>query len=398
MADVKAMLMKTEATARQKDIQAYLDAAVAKADISALKVFVERCADDSVPLLNVRPALQAFIAGVQVLDAGDNTINVVKGITNNALDSLTPRATSFTEEIVGLREILADLFSLENNWRDAAKALLAIQLDSCAKTSTEEYKATHFTRIAEWYLSADDPTTAETFVNRAWPLIKPNMANNLTLRFNACHARIHDAKRKFFDAAVKYYELSQMVPPKEQVEALRQSVVCVILGDAGSRRSRMLATLYKDERTHQLGPLYTVLEKVFHDRILRPKDVAEMKPFLQVHHEATTADGSTVLQRAVMQHNLFSASKLYYNITFAELGALLGVAPERAEKVAATMISGEQLRGTIDQLQSLIIFENDMGPMRQWDQQINAACNSVESISDGIISGHPRFAALLKTT
>lgn len=35
--------------------------------------------------------------------------------------------------------------------------------------------------------------------------------------------------------------------------------------------------------------------------------------------------GSSILDRAVIEHNLLSASKLYNNITFEELGALLEI-------------------------------------------------------------------------
>ena len=39
--------------------------------------------------------------------------------------------------------------------------------------------------------------------------------------------------------------------------------------------------------------------------------------------------GSTILDRAVVEHNLLSASKLYTNITFDELGALLEISPAK---------------------------------------------------------------------
>ena len=40
---------------------------------------------------------------------------------------------------------------------------------------------------------------------------------------------------------------------------------------------------------------------------------------------AVFASGSSILDRAVVEHNLLSASKLYNNITFQELGALLEI-------------------------------------------------------------------------
>lgn len=65
---------------------------------------------------------------------------------------------------------------------------------------------------------------------------------------------------------------------------------------------------------------------------------------LRPHQKAVTPDGSTVLERAVVEHNLAAASRLYLNIYFAELGQLLGVPPASAETIAARMIAEERLQ------------------------------------------------------
>ena len=57
------------------------------------------------------------------------------------------------------------------------------------------------------------------------------------------------------------------------------------------------------------------------------------------HQKALTADKMTIMESAVIEHNLLSASKLYVNISFDELAALLGVSAENAEKFASQMIS-----------------------------------------------------------
>jgi COP9 signalosome complex subunit 4 len=65
---------------------------------------------------------------------------------------------------------------------------------------------------------------------------------------------------------------------------------------------------------------------------------------------------STVLDRAVMEHNLLASSKIYNNITFRGLGALLDVTPDAAETMARKMIEQGRLRGSIDQVDKLIWF------------------------------------------
>lgn len=68
--------------------------------------------------------------------------------------------------------------------------------------------------------------------------------------------------------------------------------------------------------------------------------------------------GSTILERAVIEHNLLSASKLYNNVTFNELGALLEISPSKAEKIASQMITEGRMNGFIDQILAIVHFES----------------------------------------
>ena len=65
------------------------------------------------------------------------------------------------------------------------------------------------------------------------------------------------------------------------------------------------------------------------------------------------------MERAVIEHNLLSASKLYNNVTFNELGALLEIPPSKAEKIASQMITEGRMNGFIDQLSSIVHFESN---------------------------------------
>lgn len=155
------------------------------------------------------------------------------------------------------------------------------------------------------------------------------------------------------------------------------AVTCAVLAPAGPNRSRVLASLYRDERSVDL-PTYNILSKMFLDHILRSAEVKEFEGTLKPHQLAKIAissndrlasanDGdegastrtgpSTVLDRAVMEHNLLASSNIYNNITFRGLGALLDLTPGAAETMARKMIEQGRLRGTIDQVDKLIWFE-----------------------------------------
>jgi hypothetical protein len=54
---------------------------------------------------------------------------------------------------------------------------------------------------------------------------------------------------------------------------LTKATVCAILANAGPQRSRILGTLYADERTRTLDVHWPVLEKMFMQRILKSEEV-----------------------------------------------------------------------------------------------------------------------------
>lgn len=136
--------------------------------------------------------------------------------------------------------------------------------------------------------------------------------------------------------------------------------MCAVLAGAGPQRSRMLATLYKDDRSQRL-PHYSILEKMYLDRVLRSNEVSEFASTLKQHQLALLPDNTTVLDRAVIEHNLLSASKIYNNISFEELGALLGVKAEQAEARASKMMGEGRMSGSIDQIERLIFFDRTHG-------------------------------------
>ena len=92
------------------------------------------------------------------------------------------------------------------------------------------------------------------------------------------------------------------------------------------------------------------------ERIIRPYQVKEFESVLLPHQKAKTLDGSALLDRAVVEHNLLAASKLYNNIKCEELGNLFDISPEKAEKIASQMISEERMNGYIDQIGSIVHF------------------------------------------
>ncbi|KAH3864035.1 hypothetical protein DPMN_027047 [Dreissena polymorpha] len=358
--------------------------------IQQLQAFVEALLNEIVSLVISRQLLGVFCA--QLLQLDDT---IAKQIALFTLEKVQARVISFEEQVSDIRQHLADIYEREGSWKEAANILVGIPMETGQRQYKPEYKLETYLKIARLYLEDSDPVQAEAYINRASLLQTDSQNLELQIHYKACYARVLDFRRKFIEAAVRYNELSykSVVAEEERITALKNALICTVLASAGQQRSRMLATLFKDERCVKL-PAYNILEKMYLDRIIRSSELEEFAALLQSHQKAVTADGSTILDRAVIEHNLLSASKLYNNIAFSELGALLEIPPAKAEKIASQMITEGRMNGYIDQIDSIVHFECREA-LPTWDKQIQGLCFQVNSIIEKITATEPEW--MLKT-
>ncbi|KZS97697.1 hypothetical protein SISNIDRAFT_436281, partial [Sistotremastrum niveocremeum HHB9708] len=361
---------------------------------------------------------------------------VKKAIINDTLEIVQPQLVSFEEQATSLRYQLADILEQEEEWSEAARVLMGISMESGNRAWPEQDRFRVYVRVVRLLLEDQDSVQAEMYYNRAALLVHQNTDKELGLMFKLCQAKISDHTRKFQDAASRYHELSWVaeIDEEERAHMLSAAVTCAVLAPAGPARSRILASLCRDERTSQL-PNYNILSKMFLDHILRPSEVKEFEATLQPHQLAKIAQSSsdrlastrnddqsaqepgastrvgpsTVLDRAVLEHNVLSCSKIYSNISFSGLGALLDLTPGAAETMARKMIEQGRLRGWIDQVDKLIWFEGKvedddaqgkaggLGDVSQeveetgapftkgWDRQIRLTAGNVEIVVQRIL-------------
>ncbi len=353
-------------------------------------------------LMASRPLLSTVITRISTLPS----IDVKISIAQTAVSLLQPRVVSFEEQDSSLKLFLADLHESQQDYTTSAKTLQSINLDTSQRTVTETDKAQIWVRIARCYLEEDDPTAATTYINRAKNVLHNVTDKTIRLGFQLSQARILDSQRQFLDASTAYHRISfeSVIDEDDRYQSLSAAIRCAVLAPAGPQRARTLARLYKDERAAQIEE-YSILEKIFLDRLLSPDEVRAFANKLAPHQVAKTADGSTVLDRAVREHNLLGASRLYRNIGIDELGVLLGVDGEKAEQYAAQMIEQGRLAGHIDQIDRVIFFEgegsgekikaggqvNGIGgkELRRWDMNVQGLAEEVEKVTTMIQSQFP---------
>jgi COP9 signalosome complex subunit 4 len=355
-------------------------------------------------VMHTRPLLTTII---QSLNGLSPETKVTVG--SHIVQALQSQSASYEEQDASIREVLATAYEALEDYSAAARALQGIHLETTQRQIPDDAKVEMWTRIVRLYLEDDDTVSAETALNKIKNLLSATdifrEKPDLKLHYQLSQARILDSRRKFLDASAEYLNvsLSSTVAEDDRLQALSAAIKTAILAPAGPTRSRAVGKLYKDERSIETEE-FGILEKMFLDRLLSPAEVDTFAASLQPHQLAQTADGSTVLTKAVNEHNLLAASRLYKNISTAALGAILGLsdskdgsAAEKAEAYAAKMVQEGRLKGVIDQIDGVVIFEAEDGvkagtagsELRTWDHGVQGLVEDVEKCAAAITESFP---------
>ncbi|CAK4032571.1 COP9 signalosome complex subunit 4 [Lecanosticta acicola] len=372
---------------RAAEYNSVLQGIIAEAENSEnnLIAYVQSTTSDSIGVINSRPLLSAFIE--QYRQIPDNDVKISAG--TQIVQLLAPKIISFEQQDSELKFALADAYEADEDFTNSAKTLQTITLESSQRSVSDDEKARVWMRICRCYLEEEDPTNALTYLNKIKQIYYTVTDNTTRLQFQLSQARISDSQRNFLDASSAYLLLSNeaVIDAEERLQALSAAITCAVLAPAGPQRGKQLAKLYKDDRATNT-PEYGILEKIFLDRLLSPSEVAAFANGLKEHQLAKTSDGSTVLDKAVLEHNLLAVSRIYANITFQDLGALLGVDADRAEMYASGMMESKRLSGSIDQIAGTIHFNTKEGghnnvkmDLRAWDANVQSLAEEVEKVT-----------------
>eukprot|EP00698_Gefionella_okellyi_P005695 TRINITY_DN15160_c0_g1_i1.p1 TRINITY_DN15160_c0_g1~~TRINITY_DN15160_c0_g1_i1.p1 ORF type:complete len:405 (-),score=115.14 TRINITY_DN15160_c0_g1_i1:28-1188(-) len=369
-----AQLSKIAAIAAQPEkIDAYKALISSTTDAKSLNAVVSHLVAESTQLVVSRQVLLAFAQAVEKLPA-DTLVEVGQF----SLGVIAPRLISFEDSYSTIAEALAKTYESQGKFRAAADTYSLIPLNSDQRAISDKQKLTTYMSIADNYIKASDFVAAEKCTNRAAVLEKEVKDAALSLRFKIANATVLDFRGKLLEASRHFFELSQQVEASRRLEFLQQAINTCILSAAGPQRNKVLTILYKDDFASK-AVNFGILETVYHNKLVRGKAVADFAAQLKPHHTAQV-DGFSVLDNGLVQHNLLAASDIYHNMSFQQMGALLQVAPEKAEKIAAQMIMDKRLAASIDQIEGMVSFEASAATLPVWDKQIENVCHSVDRV------------------
>jgi len=370
---------------------------------SNIKTFMENITKQNAVVS--RQVLQQFAEAFKQKRKSGNGKKVLPAMLTSVEMILSENNTKLFEEVTNsLYYNISKTYQLEMEEEDedafekAARFMGKINLDSTNQPYTSPKKCKILIHTAQLYLAENKYREAEIFVNKCRDLINAKEMPEMTkLKFWSAMAQVQDANQKYHQAAAGYLRLSEkIVNPKESLEKLEQGMKCTILSPAGPNRARLLAKFYQDERSTQL-PGAKLVEKMFMERLIHKSDYEVFEGTLAEHQMRMTKEGWTLLRKAIIEHNLIATSKVYSNISMADLANILEVNVEGAENIAANMIAQNRLTGKIDQSKGLLHFDS-AHVLQSWDANIDSVCGSVNSIYEKITQLHPEWANQVTAT
>ena len=262
-----------------------------------------------------------------------------------------------------------------------------------------------YVKISECFLMDDEIVEADSAVTKAGTVVEniadPDNHTTLILRYKATYARVLDAFRKFLQAATRYHDLSlsnnsnnnsnnnmtDCIDADDLLQMLGRAATCAILAPSGAQKQRVLGLLYSDARLHQLDALpsmqthATLVTKMYRAQVIRPEELVQFESSLAKHQQAIRGDGLSIIQHAVIEHNMVAVSRLYKSIYLKDLSKILGGIP--AEKMAATMIMDGSLHGEIDQVDGILHFTSGQeDDQDDWNRGIMSFCTELNKVVD----------------
>jgi len=281
----------------------------------------------------------------ECLDKMDDA-SLKKSIYLFMLDLVNPRAYIFKWEIITMRLSISDLYSSENEFKEAAEVLVGIPFERLKECKENEIVQDIYLKISSLYLDSDSFTEAEFYLKLVKPLLAADSEQidrfeEEQVIFLLKMVKFLKQKGKCIELSEKFIELSENIYKisKRSLGYHGIAIQFAIMAPAGLERSQLLTTLYQDQRNKQLPKEYlSVMEKVLQERLIKQCELTKFESIVNL-----TSDFNI----AILEHNLLVASKLYTSVKLQKLAQQLEMEPEMVETRLTKLFEEDRICGSI---------------------------------------------------
>ena len=167
------------------------------------------------------------------------------------IDILRGRQLTVLDDVeVWLRSTQFDIRCLRGQPQEAASLLSGARIESAALSPS--VKAYMWVRVVEAFMLSGSDALAENFMKKATDLHK-HMEKTVHVQYTLAMAKLHDNKRNFLQAAIKFEDVSRRGKGQGYTDDdlsgfLACAVRCILLEKVGPARLRIMSALTRDVR------------------------------------------------------------------------------------------------------------------------------------------------------
>ena len=198
-------------------------------------------------------------------------------------------------------------------------------------------------------------------------------------------AEAADSSEKYSISANYYFlilsrHLSTVSKDKAKFkQVLYKFIFGVIMSNNAIQQERLMNFLYQNDKLG-VADYKPIFEKFFNYQIIYLDDLKVLMDNLPTTHKNIN------ITKALFEHNIYSLSRVFNNISFTSLEKFLKMKMDDIIRLCIAMINEGSIKAKIDDNSKFLLFEQEQGVSTDFDEQIKNFCLKTKNLAEYINS------------
>ena len=198
-------------------------------------------------------------------------------------------------------------------------------------------------------------------------------------------AEAADSSEKYSISANYYFlilsrHLSTISKDKSKYkQVLYKFIFDTIMSNNVTQQERLMNFLYQNDLLG-VAEYKPIFEKFFNYQIIYLDDLKVLMDNLPTTHKNIN------IAKALFEHNIYSLSRVFNNISFTSLEKFLKMKMDDIIRLCIAMINEGSIKAKIDDNSKFLLFEQEQGVSTDFDEQIKNFCLKAKNLAEYINS------------
>ena len=198
-------------------------------------------------------------------------------------------------------------------------------------------------------------------------------------------AEAADSSEKYSISANYYFlilsrHLSTVSKDKSKYnQVLYKFIFDTIMCNNVTQQERLMNFLFQNDKLG-VADFKPIFEKFFNYQIIYLDDLKTLMQKIPTTHKNIN------ITKALFEHNIYSLSRVFTNISFSSLEKFLKMKMDDIMRLTISMINEGSIKAKIDDNSKFLLFEQEQGVSTDFDEQIKNFCLKAKNLAEYINS------------